>query len=115
MRKTTKDSIIYLFDSSGSWVAFQWGQYIFNPVGVWIGWLPWKDNYVVNKSGEYLGTIVQDCEGNGRFYHFSNSQYRGYPGHPETPEYPGYPGHPGFIESSLLPLMAKDIEVMEMV
>ena len=105
----------YLFDSSGGWIAFRKGKYIFNPVGIWIGWLPWDKSYVVNKTGEYLGTIIQDDDGYGRFYRFSRIEYRGYPGLAPTPQYPGYPGHPGFITSSLLPMMAEDISVMEMV
>ena len=76
----------YLFNSSGGWIAFRVGKFVYDSDGDWIGWLPWGDADVVTIEGEYLGTIYQ---GN-RFYKQIYHPYRGYPG------YPGYPGYAGY-------------------
>ena len=95
----------FLFNSSGSWIAFVKGPYVFNQQGSWIGWLPWKnDGYAVDKSGYYLGSIIEDQSGNCRFYKFLNLPNRGYP---------GYPGYPGFAGYSPLPPMATDVQLEE--
>ena len=92
----------YLFNSSGNWIAFRKGKYVFDKDGEWIGWLPWQDQDVVGVDGQYLGTIVQD----NRFYRFRDKPNKGYPG------YPGYPGYAGY---SSRPPMAEDIETLEKV
>ncbi|MGD1215753.1 MAG: hypothetical protein ABR861_12285 [Terriglobales bacterium] len=66
----------YLFDSSGAWVAFRIGKYVFKE-GNWIGWLPWNDAEVVNVRGSYLGTIFP---GNW-FYRRFHQVHRGHPGY----------------------------------
>jgi hypothetical protein len=53
-------SIQHLFDSSGNWIAFRKDKYVFDRNGAWVGWLPWRDEYVANTSGAYLGTIFPD-------------------------------------------------------
>src|SRR5215813_4787365 len=47
----------HLFNSSGNWIAYRMGRFVFSKSGEWIGWLPWDDEYVVNTRGQYLGTI----------------------------------------------------------
>ena len=88
----------HLFDSSGSWIAFRKGKYVYNPDGTWIGWLPWNDDDVVDPNGEYLATIVNKS----RLYRFTARPYRGYP---------GYPGYPGFAGHDLPPLGAEDVDL----
>lgn len=82
-RAAVSMAVQYLFNSSGSWIAFRKGRYVFDSTGKWIGWLPWDDAELVDVNGKYLGTIVSGK----RFYRFLNRPYRGYPG------YPGYPGY----------------------
>lgn len=89
-------NVDFLFDSSGRWIAFRSGSYVFSPAGDWIGWLPWSDDDVVSDTGEYLGTIFP----HGRLFRILGKPYRGYPGvppHPPYPGYPGYPKHPGYL------------------
>ena len=93
-------SVKYLFDSRGRWIAFRKGKYVYDRDGNWIGWIPWRDNEVVNRNGEYLGTIV-----NKRLYRFRSHPYRGYPG------YPGYPGHPGYAGWDAPPAGAEDVDL----
>ena len=106
-------NIQYLFNSSGLWIAFVKDRYVFNQEGSWIGWLPWKDGYAVDKSGSYLGSIIEDPNGKSRFYKFLNLPNRDYPGYPGYPGFAGYPGYPGFAGCSLLPPMAADIQLEE--
>ena len=99
----------YLYNSRGEWIAFRRDDYIFDIDGKWIGWVPDKDNDVVDVEGKYLGTIVGD-----RFYKFLDrdvTEYPGYPGHPEEEEYPGYPGFAGPAE---LPPLAEDVDFWEL-
>lgn len=96
----------YLFDSEGKWIAFRKGNYLFTPMGTWLGWFPWGDDYAVDPHGDYLGTVYLD----ERLYHFKDSEYRGYPGMPDAPGYPGYPGGPDPIERGCPPASAYDIE-----
>ena len=103
----------YLFDSSGNWIAFCKGGYVFNQKGEYVGWIPWRDGYVVDIRGNYFGSIIRDQGGHSRFYYFLNTQNRGYPGHPGYPGPPSYPGYPGFAGHSPLPPMARDIQLME--
>lgn len=68
---------IFFFDLSGAPVAFRRtasDRYLFDKQGHWIGWFPWGDNDVVDKDGEYLGTVV----GN-RLLSRLVQPYRGYP------------------------------------
>lgn len=99
----------YLYNSHGQWIAFRQGEFVYNKSGQWIGWLPWGDADVVDKSGKYLGTIVDQ----DRFYHFRGHPYRGYPGYPGYPGFAGYPGYPGYAGYSPLPPMAEDIAQIE--
>jgi len=76
--------VLYLFNSSGEWIAFKIGKYLYNKNADWIGWFPWDNKIAVSIEGEYLGTIYKE-----RRLLYNNSQpYLGYP---------GYPGYPGFI------------------
>lgn len=101
------EDIQYLFDSRGAWIAFRRGKYVFDPSGGWMGWLPWDDKDVVDKSGNYLGTIYAE----NRLYSFRFHPYRGYPGYPAYPSYPGYPGYPGYAGYSPLPVGAQDVDL----
>lgn len=97
----------YLFDSDGKWIAFRRGGYLFTPMGTWIGWFPWGDDYAVDTRGDYLGTVYLD----ERLYRFRDAEYRGYPGKPEDPGYQGYPGgYSGPIGKGCPPAMAYDID-----
>jgi hypothetical protein len=95
----------YLFNSSGGWIAFRQGQDVFDERCNWIGWLPWDDNDVATKEGEYLGTIVDT----NRFYHFRNSPHRSHPGHSAHPTYPAYPTRPASVTNAVLPDGARDV------
>ncbi|MGC1310525.1 MAG: 4-fold beta flower protein [Phormidesmis sp.] len=101
----------YLFNSSGQWIAFRLGKYVFNTEGEWIGWLPWEEPDVVDKSGNYLGTIYPE----GRFYKTCFNHLREYPGYPGYPDYPGYPGYPGFKGFSPLPAGTEDLKELSLV
>jgi hypothetical protein len=95
----------YLFNSSGSWIAFRVGKYIFDINSNWIGWLPWDEYEIVDLDGNYLGHIHP----NNRLYKKYFSPYRGYPGFPGYPGYPGFPGYPGYIGYSPLPPGTSDV------
>ena len=102
-------AVAHLFDSRGSWIAFRKEEYVYDPDGKWIGWLPWDDDDVVDRDGAYLGTIVNKK----RLYRLSarpNRGYPGYPGHPGHADYPGYPGHAG---TDLPPFGAEDLNLHE--
>jgi hypothetical protein len=103
-------AVQYLFNSSGSWIAFRVGKCVFDTKCHWIGWMPWDDTDVVTTEGEYLGTIVE----NDRFYRFGDKPSRDYPGHPGCPGHPDFPGHPGYLAYSPLPPNAEDIRIPEM-
>lgn len=54
---------VYLFDMAGQAIAFRrtWTDpYVFDTHGRWIGWFAWDDNDAVDRSGHYLGTVVDD-------------------------------------------------------
>lgn len=106
---TVRMTIQYLFNSRGNWIAFREGRYVFDTNGNWIGWLPWNEPEVVDKQGNYLGTIFPD----NRLYREVARPYRGYPGYPGYPGSPGYPGYPGFAGHSPLPLGTEDIEALQ--
>jgi hypothetical protein len=55
----TDNRVRDLFNSRGQWIAFLKGKHMFDTNGNWVGWLPWKDNDVVDTNGEYMGTIVK--------------------------------------------------------
>jgi hypothetical protein len=95
----------HLFDSTGEFIAFRRGRYVWNSDGEWIGWLPWDERDVVTTAGEYLGTIFPGH----RLYRRSSWLYRGYPGHPGYPGYPGYPAYPGYAGYSPLPPLTEDV------
>jgi len=95
----------YLYNSSGEWIAFCKGVYVFNTECEWIGWIPQDDNVVVDIDGQYLGTIVD----NNRLYRFYDEPFSGCTACPRYPGHPGYPEYPGCTWSSTLPAMAADI------
>jgi hypothetical protein len=95
----------YLFNSSGAWIAFRVGRYVYNADISLVGWLPWDEHDVYTLEGEYYATIFP---GN-RLYRRLLQPYRGYPGYPPYPPYPGYPGYPGFAGYSPLPLGTEDL------
>ena len=88
----------HLFNSSGEWIAFRIGKYVFDNQGIWIGWTPWDYSEVVDIEGQYLGHIFLG----DRFYHKYYTSYRGYP---------GYPGYPGFKGYSRLPSGYEDVVI----
>lgn len=54
---------VYLYDLEGDPIAFRrtWTDpYLFGLDGSWIGHCPWGDNDVVDRSGRYLGSVVND-------------------------------------------------------
>jgi hypothetical protein len=84
----------FLFDQGGHVVAFRRtpdDKFLWDKHGRWIGWFPWADADAVDKTGKYLGTVVND-----RLLRKITPGYRGYPGYPGYPGYAGYPGYPGF-------------------
>jgi len=95
----------YLYNSSGEWIAFRKGKFLFDTNGNWVGWFPWSDGDAVDANGQYLGTVVD----RDRLYHFTSHPYRGYPGYPGYPGYRGYPGYPGYGGYSPRPAGARDI------
>ena len=101
--------IQFLFNSSGQWIAFRQGKYVYNTEGEWIGWLPWDDDDVVDITGGYLGTI----DPNNRFYRLFYRMHRAYPEYPGFPGYLGYLSHPGFAGYAPLPSNAEDISELE--
>ena len=52
-------SIRYIFNTSGNYVAFVYGQHIFTPDSEWIGFIP-EANIVFNTDGTYMGEISPD-------------------------------------------------------
>ncbi len=105
MGARSTDHIQYLYNSSGRWIAFRQGKYVFDPEGKWVGWLPWGDGQVVDVEGRYLGTIYPE----DRLYRALARRQRGYPGYPGYPGRPGYPGYPGFAGRSPLPPATADV------
>ena len=97
----------YLFDSSGDWIAFRVGPFVYDADGEWIGWIPWDDEYVVDMDGGYLGTIFPG----DRLYKIRDVPQRRYPGHPGHPGSHDYPGYPGFQGLAPLPPGAEDVDL----
>jgi hypothetical protein len=98
----------YLFNSEGNWIAFRDGQFIFTPDGEWLGWLTPDGENVLDITGKYLGSIYpQD-----RFYRKLQEPELepSYPGYPGQRSNPGYPGFPGAVS---IPWDAKDLEVLD--
>lgn len=85
---------VYLYDSSGDWVAFRSepnGRYLFDRDSEWIGWFPWADEDVaVTPDGDYLGTVVEN-----RLLRSIPPVYHAYPGYPGAPSFPGRAAYPG--------------------
>jgi len=83
----------FLFNRAGRPAAFRRtpdDKFLWDLHGHWIGWFPWGDGDAVDKTGDYLGTVV-----NNRLLRRSYFPYRGYPGHPGYPGYAGCPGYGG--------------------
>lgn len=99
--------MIYLFDTTGNWIAFKKDNYLFNTSCEWIGWFPYSDdkNIAVDINGSYLGTIY----GNRLLYNL-HQLFLPYPGYPGYPGFPGYPGYPGFAGFSGFIPETKDID-----
>lgn len=84
----------FLFDRAGRGIAFRRtpdDKFLWDKSGRWMGWFPWGDADAVDKTGKYLGTVVEN-----RLLKKVSPAYRGYPGYPGYPGYAGYPGYPGF-------------------
>ena len=96
------------FDSTGNWIAFRRGKFIFSASGNWIGWISDQNGEVFDTDGGYLGTIVSD-----RLFHslfpstWVNTSHPGYPGRETPPDHPGYPGR---FE---IPIGMEDIGLLE--
>jgi len=97
---------IYLYNSKGEYIAFMLDQYIFNSKNEWVGWLPWSNNEIVNKKGEYIGTIIKD-----RMFSFSRRELKEHPGYISFPGHPGFIKDPGYGGCTSLPLFATDVEL----
>lgn len=94
---------IYLFDSTGSWIAWKRtddDRFLWATDGDRIGWFPWGDGDAVDNAGEYLGTVID-----GSWLLYRDFQHeRGYPGKPGARfANAGYPGHPKFHDGCSLP------------
>ena len=98
--------IKYLFNSSGEFIAYRSGNYLFDSKNNWIGWLPWNDNEVVNQMGEYLATIYND-----RLFEFSRREIKNHPGFTSFPGHPGYIEDPGYGGSTSVPPFAQDVNI----
>jgi len=84
----------FLYNRSGKAIGFRRtpdDKFLWDTHGHWIGWFPWGDDDAVDKSGKYLGTVVQN-----RLLRRNSPRYRGYPGYPGYPGYAGYPGYGGY-------------------
>jgi hypothetical protein len=99
-------AVQHLFNSSGEWIAFRDGKYVFATDGSWIGWLPWDQAEVVDTTGSYLGHIY----GKNRLLRKFSRAYRGYPEYPGYPGYPGNPGYPGYAGYFKLPNGLTDVD-----
>lgn len=88
--------VTHLYNSAGVWIAFRSGDVVYDASGEWIGWLPWRDDEVVDRDGKYLGTII---EGDRlfRYSHHADREYPGYPGYPAPAAETGYPGFGGSV------------------
>lgn len=98
--------IQYLFNSSGEYIAFVQGKYVFDHQNNWIGWLPWEDGEVVNRFGEYIATIVDD-----RLYENSRRDFKDHPGYIDFPGHVGGIDFPDFPGAMSIPSFMKDIDL----
>ena len=101
---------IYLFDSTGSWIAWKRtddDRFLWATDGDRIGWFPWGDGVALDNMSEYLGTVVD----NTWLVHEAFISERGYPGIPggDRFENAGYPGHPGFHEGRSFSDLGSDV------
>jgi hypothetical protein len=91
--------ITYLYDSSGTWIAFRKDEFLFAPTGAWLGWFAPGSDRAFDIDGHYLGTQVESAktEQSHLFHEINptetqNDNHPGYPGRPDAPDHPGYPG-----------------------
>ena len=96
----------YLYNSKGEYIAFKSGRYVFNSKNEWIGWLPWNNNEIVNREGDYIGTLIND-----RLFSFSRRELKEHPGFIAFPGHPGFISDPGFGGCTSLPPFAKDVDL----
>lgn len=69
--------VTFLFDQAGHGIAFRRtpdDKSLWHKSGQWIGWFPWGDADAVDKTGKYLGTVVQN-----RLLRKTSPAYRGFP------------------------------------
>ena len=94
----------WLYNSSGTPVAFVKGDTVFSKHGHFIGRVDGNEVW----HGRYIGEILR---GN-RFFHNTrkSSVIRGTPGVPGTPGIPGLPGMKGYIA---LPAGYRDVELKD--
>ncbi|PDP88007.1 hypothetical protein CQJ94_09295 [Glycomyces fuscus] len=102
---------IYLFDSTGGWIAWKRTEddrYLWATDGDRLGWFPWDDGVALDNGGEYLGTVVR---GSWLLYQDSFGGERDHPGTPGGNRFEnvGYPGHPGFHEGCRTPAGYGDV------
>lgn len=101
--------VTYLFNSSGFWIAYREGDYVFDPEGHWVGWRAWQDDEVVDTRGTYLGHIVHGS----RLYR-KDPKYqsnRSIMTVPEVPRYRRVPEPPNPEGRELLPIGCHDIRL----
>ena len=94
----------YLFNSRGDWVAFRDGNYVYDPLAFFLGWMAEDGENIADIEGRYFGTIYPD----NRLYRklFAPEMDARFPGSPATPTLPNYPNSPG---ETFLPVEADDI------
>jgi len=95
----------YLFNSSGEYIAFRKGKYVYDNNSNWMGWLPWEDGEVVNKFGEYIATIFED-----RLYTSSRRDFKDHPGYTDFPGHVGSVDYPDYPGSKSIPAFMTDID-----
>ncbi|PVC80749.1 hypothetical protein DBP19_35180 [Streptomyces sp. CS090A] len=97
--KATTTQFQYLFDSSGAWIAFRIGQYVWDEDCEWVGWCPFNDEKVFTPDGDYLGSILE----NDRLAREVRTPRYSRVGRPGRPGRPGCPGRPGRLGRIMLP------------
>lgn len=94
----------YFYNSSGEWIAFRDGPFVFDTKGEFLGYMAEGGVEVADIENRYFASIYYD----DRLYRklFApqmDARYPGYPG-PHPP-----PDFPGFAEGAPIPIEADDI------
>ncbi|MGH9413069.1 MAG: hypothetical protein ACRD0Y_04945 [Terriglobales bacterium] len=94
----------YLFNSSGEWIAFRDGKYIYDVHGEFLGFMAEGGADVADIESRYFASIYYG----DRLYRkvFPPALELRYPGYPGTHARPDFPG---FAESAPVPTEADDI------